>query len=119
MSPEDYLARCKNPGMIRLYRELRRRLGELLPEFGEYAVQNYIGYKKFGKRFAEILVQQSKIRVNTLTPPEEVDCGGYEVPQTHRWSLPYELNFYDDSGLNNAIEAIKYSSRRDNWLYRF
>ena len=99
---ENHLRACRNYAMIELYKKLKEtvfaRIYEI-EEVGTGATSYYVSWNVSGRRqFANFYIQKKKIRILTLTPIS-VHSIGETVPDTHAWTLNYQVDISSEADI--------------------
>ena len=84
--------------MISLYMKLRAVAFDVLEDVTTAATADYISWSiNGGRQFANFYIQKRKIRILTLEPMRKYSLGS-SVPDTHLWTLNYQIDIstYDD-----------------------
>ena len=108
----NHLSSCKNYDMVALYEKLRAAVFETLENVGTGATADYVSWNVGGKRqFANFYIQRKKIRILTRTPMGVHDVGE-NVPETHLWTLNYQIDIYSDADVENVKDVLLASYRQ-------
>lgn len=110
ISLEDYLD-GKNPSLVDIYLQLQHEVLEKMSETELYVLPQYIGWRKSGKYFAEIHIQQRKISILTLVPDKEYSIGS-RVPENFLWTLNYRTQVSSLDSIEAAEEILLDSYRK-------
>ena len=101
ISLEEYFD-GKNATLVDIYMQIQQDVFEKMPDTERYVLPQYIGWRKNGKYFAEIHIQNRKISILTLAPDKDYSIGS-KVPENFLWTLNYrtQISTVDD------IEAVE------------
>ena len=103
---ENYLRNCKNLNMIDLYLKLKSVVFENLEDVTTAATADYISWSiNGGRQFANLYIQKKKIRILTLEPMRKYTLGE-NVPDTHLWTLNYQMDIYSKNDIKVAKDII-------------
>lgn len=95
----------KSASLTDLYVRLQQDIFDKLADTELYVLPQYIGWRKNGKYFAEIHIQQRKISILTLAPDKEYSIGG-KVPDNFLWTLNYRTQVTSDEDVAEAEEIL-------------
>lgn len=101
----------KNSMLVELYKRLQEDVYDKLTDTELYVLPQYIGWRKNGKYFAEIHIQQRKISILSLAPDKEYSIGG-KVPDNFLWTLNYRTQVTSDEDISAAEEILQDSYRK-------
>ena len=95
--------------MIELYEKLKEtvfaRINEI-EDVGTGATSYYVSWNISGRRqFANFYIQKKKIRILTLSPIRTHELGE-TVPDTHAWTLNYQIDISSAMEIEQAAEII-------------
>jgi len=107
---EEYL-RSKNPELVKIYGDLHQNIIDKLEDTEVYVLPQYVGWRKNGKYFAEIHIQQQKISILTLVPEHDYSIGE-KVPENFLWTLNYRTHIKAESEIAEVKEIILESYRK-------
>ena len=103
---EKYLANCNNTDMISLYMKLRAIVFGVLEDLTTAATADYISWSiNGGRQFANFYIQKRKIRILTLEPMRKYNLGA-SVPDTHLWTLNYQIDIYTENDIEETKNII-------------
>ena len=103
---ENYLNKCKNAETVNLYVKLRSAAFPKFEDTTTAATAEYISWSiNGGRQFANLYVQKKKIRILTLVPSGKYNLG-VNVPDTHLWTLNYQIDVYSEADIDEAIKII-------------
>lgn len=100
---DEYLG-GKNNNLIKIYKQLQKEVYTLF-DVEIYVLPQYIGWRKNGKYFAEIHIQQNNIRIQTLIPNKEYNIGE-KLPDKYLWVLNYRFYIDNKDQLSDAKEIL-------------
>ena len=111
---ENYLSKCNNTDMISIYMKLRTVVFDALEGVTTAATADYISWSiNGGRQFANFYIQKKKIRILTLEPMRKYSLG-LSVPDTHLWTLNYQVDIYNDDNIEEAKNIICESYNKIN-----
>ena len=103
---EKYLCKCKNKEMIDLYLKVRNIVFEKLEDVTTAATADYISWSiNAGRQFANFYIQKKKIRILTLEPMRRYSLGS-SVPDTHLWTLNYQIDIFNYEDVEETKNII-------------
>lgn len=107
----DLYLNGKNPSLVELYLRLHRDVYDKMADTELYVLPQYIGWRKNGKYFAELHIQQRKISILTLVPDKEYFIGS-RVPDNFLWTLNYRTQVSSLNDIEDAEEILLDSYRK-------
>lgn len=109
---EKHLLSCKNYEMVALYEKMKETVFKSFENIGTGATADYVSWNVGGKRqFANFYIQKKKIRVLTLAPKSE-QAIGERVPDTHLWTLNYQMDISSNADIEKANGVLVESYRQ-------
>lgn len=111
ISLDECLA-TKNNNIVDLYIKLHKDVFDSYTDVEIYVLPQYIGWKRNGKRFAEIHLQRNRLMMLTFQPKNNYSIGE-KVPDSFIWTLNYRTYFDSLDSINDAICILResYSQR--------
>lgn len=106
---EKHLCNCRNHEMVELYEKIKDTVFVRIAEIdtvGTGATSYYISWNISGRRqFANFYIQKKKIRILTLPPISAHDIGE-TVPDTHAWTLNYQVDISSESDIERVTGIL-------------